>query len=71
MELEDEEKKEEYQLVPLEVGNGFNIEHREEDGYINVTNLCKAGGKQFKHWKFLERTRVVLMAYLPMELHMG
>ena len=22
-----------------------------EDGYINLTQLCKAGGKEFKHWK--------------------
>lgn len=23
---------------------------REKDGYINATLLCKAGGKEFKHW---------------------
>jgi hypothetical protein len=56
-EEKDEEKDEEYQLTPLEVGKDLTIEHREEDGYINVTNLCKAGGKQFKHWKSLEKTK--------------
>ena len=55
---EETDTEEEYkQLPPLEVGKGYTIEHREEDGYINVTNLCKAGNKQFKHWKCLEKTR--------------
>lgn len=27
-----------------------------EDGYVNATNLCKAGGKEFKHWNSLEST---------------
>jgi len=54
---EEEIENEDYQLTPLAVGQGFNIEHREEDGYINVTNLCKAGGKQFKAWKRLEKTK--------------
>jgi DNA-directed RNA polymerase subunit RPC12/RpoP len=54
--VEDEHK----QLPALEVGKGFTIDHREEDGYINVTNLCKAGNKQFKHWKCLEKTRAFI-----------
>jgi hypothetical protein len=49
-----------YKLTPLEVGQGYTIEHREEDGYINVTNLCKAGGKQFKHWNRLDKTKAFL-----------
>jgi hypothetical protein len=49
-----------YKLTPLEMGQGFTIEHREVDGYINVTNLCKAGGKQFKAWKRLEKTKAFL-----------
>jgi hypothetical protein len=36
------------------------IEHREENGYINVTNICKAGGKQFKAWKRLDKTKAFL-----------
>lgn len=50
----------EYKLTPLEVGQGYTIEHREDDGYINVTNLCKAGGKQFKHLKSIQKTKAFL-----------
>ena len=53
---ESEDESEEYKLTPLELGNGYTIEHR-EDGFINVTNLCKAGKKQFNHWKSLEKTK--------------
>jgi hypothetical protein len=56
---EDDEKKE-YELVPLDLGKGYEIEHREEDGYINVSNLCKAGGKQFKAWNRLQKTKAFL-----------
>ena len=52
--------EEEYKLLPLEVGQGYTIEHREEDGFINVTNLCKAGSKQFKHWFSLDKTKAFL-----------
>ena len=53
---DEQEKPEEYKPKPLDVGDGYQIENRESDGYINVTNLCKAGGKQFKHWKSLNKT---------------
>jgi uncharacterized coiled-coil protein SlyX len=53
---DNQEKTEEYKLKPLDVGDGYKIENRESDGYINVTNLCKAGGKKFKHWNSLNRT---------------
>jgi cell division protein FtsB len=53
---ENEEDNEEYQLKPLDVGAGYQIENRESDGYINVTNLCKAGGKKFNDWKRLNKT---------------
>jgi len=49
-----------YELVPLELDNGYNIESREEDGYIDVTNLCKAGKKEFKHWNSLSKTKAFL-----------
>jgi hypothetical protein len=45
IELDDNEEKdskeeiEGYQLQPLNLGNDFYTENREEDGYINVTNL--------------------------------
>jgi hypothetical protein len=53
---------EEYKLEPLNVGGEYNIEYRDEDGYINVTNLCKAGGKLFVEWKKLDKTKVFLRA---------
>ena len=61
--LESEELPEEpYELVPLELDNGYIIEHREEDGYINVTNLCRAGGKKFSHWNQLDKTKAFIKA---------
>ena len=48
------------QLPPLEVGKGYTIEHREEDGYINITNLCKAGNKKFYGWHRLDKTKTFL-----------
>jgi len=51
-----------YELVPLELDNGYIIESREEDGYINITNLCKAGGKEFKAWNRLDKTKAFLKA---------
>ena len=49
-----------YELKSLEITEGYVIEYREEDGYINVTNLCKAGKKEFKHWNALKRTKAFL-----------
>jgi len=45
-----------YELVPLELDNGYIIESRNEDGYIDVTNLCTAGKKKFNHWNSLNKT---------------
>ena len=39
--------------------NGFLILAR-EDGFINATELCKAGGKEFKHWNSLESTKLLI-----------
>jgi hypothetical protein len=58
--IEIEAPEPEYHLTPLNVGDGYIIENREEDNYINVTNLCKAGGKEFKAWNRLERTKAFL-----------
>ena len=52
----EELKDEPYELVPLELDNGYIIESREEDGYIDVTNLCTAGKKKFNHWNSLSKT---------------
>jgi hypothetical protein len=59
-ESDSDNDSDDYQLTPLEVGKGFSIEHREEDGYINVTNLCKAGGKLFKNWKKTQKTKAFI-----------
>ena len=58
--IESDDEDEQYKLTTFEVGKGCTIEHREEDGYINVTNLCKAGGKKFKHWKSINKTKAFL-----------
>jgi hypothetical protein len=59
--ISDENKNDdEYKLLPLELGQGYTIEHRDEDGFINVTNLCKAGDKQFKAWSRLDKTKAFL-----------
>jgi len=59
---DDEENKHDsmYKNMKLELNREFSIENRQEDGYINVTNLCKAGGKQFKSWNRLDKTRAFL-----------
>lgn len=36
------------------------IEYRKSDGYINATQLCKAGGKKFGHWYTLETTKKLI-----------
>uniref|UniRef100_A0A6C0CY69 KilA-N domain-containing protein n=1 Tax=viral metagenome TaxID=1070528 RepID=A0A6C0CY69_9ZZZZ len=59
--LTEYNNEEEYQLLPLVVGNGITIDSR-EDGYIDVTNLCKAGGKKFNDWNRLDRTHTFLQA---------
>ena len=58
----EEPTDEPYELVPLELDNGYIIESRDSDGYINVTNLCKAGKKEFKHWNSLSKTKDFLKA---------
>ena len=53
-------KDEKQSLQPLNLTDNYTIEYREEDGYINVSNLCKAGGKEFKHWNSIEKTKAFL-----------
>jgi len=62
--LDDDDKinNDDYQLTPLELGNGYNIEFRDEDGYINVTHLCTAGKKEFSNWFQLDKTKAFLKA---------
>ena len=59
---DNEENKDiegEYKLQPLDLGDNLYIENR-DDGYINITNLCKAGNKKFSHWNLLDNTKAFL-----------
>jgi hypothetical protein len=42
--------------------NDIVITARPEDGFINATQLCKAGGKKFNHWSSLESTKKLIEA---------
>ena len=52
--------KDENKITPLNLVDGFTIEHLEEDSFIIVTSLCKAGNKQFKYWFRLDKTKAFL-----------
>jgi cell division protein FtsB len=54
---EDVVKKE---IQSLKLKDNYQLEYREDDGYINITNLCKAGGKHFKHWNSIDKTKQFL-----------
>jgi len=63
---EKQETEEKKLLIPpsekctkLEL-NCFAVSARQEDGFINATQLCKAGGKQFREWKRLESTKNIV-----------
>jgi hypothetical protein len=40
--------------------NGTTITSRIDDGFINATSLCKAGGKKFNDWNRLESTKELI-----------
>jgi len=44
-------------IQSLKLKDNYQLEYREEDGYINITNLCKAGGKKFNHWNSIDKTK--------------
>jgi len=44
-------------IQSLKLKDNYQLEYREEDGYINITNLCKAGGKKFNDWNRLDKTK--------------
>jgi hypothetical protein len=56
----DHKEDEKYKLTPLYLGKNYTIKHRDEDGFINVTDLCKAGGKQLNDWKRLQKTQTFI-----------
>jgi len=40
--------------------NDIVISTRNTDNYVNVTELCKAGGKLFKHWNENSKSKAFL-----------
>jgi len=40
--------------------NNITIESRESDLFVNATQLCKAGGKQFNNWFKLDSTKALI-----------
>jgi hypothetical protein len=44
-------------IQSLKLKDDYQLEYREADGYINITNLCKAGGKHFKNWNQNDKTK--------------
>ena len=44
----------------LKNNNPYSIICKESDGYINITNLCKASGRHFKTWNNRSRTKEFL-----------
>ena len=60
-----EEKAKLLEIVPKKAEielNGIMVLSRVEDGYINATQLCKAGKKKFAHWNALESTKELIQA---------
>ena len=47
-------------IQSLKIKDNYQLEYREIDGFINITNLCKAGGKEFKSWNRLDKTKKFL-----------
>ncbi len=37
--------------------DGYEVICRQSDGYVNATALCKAGGKEYKHWKECKKSK--------------
>lgn len=46
-------------MSEIQVGK-FKVQTRESDGYINATQLCKAGNKRFKDWHKKQSTKVII-----------
>ena len=55
--IDDQKDKEQKDRILL---GGIEVISRVEDGYINATQLCKAGGKEFKKWHKNDKTKEFL-----------
>ena len=57
-------------IQSLKLKDNYQLEYRDSDGYINITNLCKAGGKEFKSWNRLDKTKRFLdILSLEVKIH--
>jgi hypothetical protein len=64
------EEKIKKEIQSLKLKDNYQLEYREEDGFINITNLCKAGGKEFKSWNRLDKTKKFLdVLSLSVKIH--
>ena len=50
--------------------NNIRIEVRLSDNFVNATQLCKAGGKEFSHWTILKSSKELIKS-LQNTLHDG
>jgi hypothetical protein len=57
--LDEEEEKKQAEKDKITLC-GIEIISRTDDGYINATQLCKAGGKLFKNWYQLDKSKEFL-----------
>lgn len=55
--IDDQKENEQKDRILL---GGIEVISRVEDGYINATQLCKAGGKDFKQWHRNDKTKEFL-----------
>ena len=44
-------------IQSLKIKDSYQLEYRDSDGFINITNLCKAGGKKLNHWNSIDKTK--------------
>ena len=56
-EIKEDDDKEHYSNITL---NNVVITSRPIDHYVNVTQLCQAGGKKFSHWFSLDTTKELI-----------
>ena len=45
------------EIQSLKLKDSYQLEYRDTDGFINITNLCKAGGKKYNHWNSIDKTK--------------
>ena len=46
--------------LDLQLTSEYKLEHRPEDGYINVTGLCQAANKKISNWFQLDKTKAFI-----------